>query len=188
MYFLVNLEQLYCTGNDIRNIEVLGNLTKLKVLFLGSNWNIENYAILSKLQHLERLNLESNKLKHIEFILSAEIKPKTKNDIKILKFNKCFDFTRKYEYDSLVKQDDSGNYILHLLGRNGEPKKKYELELNLELFEDAFENRNFEKSIILETSNEGTVDLGRLENIKKIEMNSKKIIVIKSQNTLINQK
>ena len=72
------------------------------------------------------------KLKSINFELSGEIKPKTRDNIETLSFSKDYLFNRKFEYDTLIKKNNNGNYIIHLLGKNGEPKINHQIEFFLE--------------------------------------------------------
>ena len=64
-----------------------------------------------------------------------------------------------------MKQNENGNYIIHLLGKNGEPKKNHEVNVHL-----YHKYQGIIKPILMETDNEGKLDLGKLENIKNIEI------------------
>jgi internalin A len=62
---LLALTSLDLSGNEIRNIEPLGNLTNLKTLFLKSN-QITNLQALAKLKNLNLLILDKNEIDNIE--------------------------------------------------------------------------------------------------------------------------
>ena len=51
------------------------------------------------------------KLKRVEIQLRAKIRNKTLNEDKTLSLSKMFKFTRNYEYDTLIKKNDEGNYL-----------------------------------------------------------------------------
>ena len=72
------------------------------------------------------------KLVSASFELSGEIQPKTRDEIETLRFSQNYIFNRRFEYDTLIKKNNNGNYIIHLLGKNGEPKINHQIELHLE--------------------------------------------------------
>ena len=113
------------------------------------------------------------KLKSVEFVLSAQIRNKTLDRDEDLSFSKKFKFTRNYEYDTLIKQNEEGNYLIHYLGKNGEPKINHSIGLNLEhAFQTHVNNNN---RILLETNSEGIIDLGKLKDVKNIKLENENI-------------
>ena len=89
------------------------------------------------------------KLKSVAFELSGEIKPKTRDNTETLKFSKDYYFNRNFEFDTLIKKNSSGNYIAHLLGKNGEAKANHQVEVGLEHKYDTNINNNIAKIHIL---------------------------------------
>ena len=108
------------------------------------------------------------KLKSVYFELSGEIKPKTRENTETLRFSQDYLFNRRFEYDVLMKKNSNGNYIVHLLGKNGEPKINHQVELHLE--HKYQHNINNNESILMESDFEGKIDLGKLNDIRSIRL------------------
>ena len=108
------------------------------------------------------------KLISANFELSGQIKPKTREDTETLRFSQNYLFNRRFEYDTLIKKNNNGNYIIHLLGKNGEPKINHQIELNLQHKYQNVVNNN--ESILMESDFEGKIDLGKLNDIRSITL------------------
>ena len=109
------------------------------------------------------------KLKRIEIQLKAKIRNKTLNEDNNLSFTKIFKFTRNYEFDTLIKKNDEGNYLIHYLGKNGEPKPNH--SIGLKITHELQSNINNDNQILLETNSEGIIDLGKLKDVENINLN-----------------
>ena len=110
------------------------------------------------------------KLISVNFELSGEIKPKTREGTETLRFSQSYLFNRRFEYDTLIKKNNNGNYIIHLLGKNGEPKINHQIELNLQhKYQDVVNNN---ESILMESDFEGKIDLGKLNDIRNIRIDN----------------
>ena len=109
------------------------------------------------------------KLISVNFILSGEIKLKTIDKIEILQFSQQYFFNRNFEFNTLIKKNNNGNYIVHLLGKNGEPKINHQIDLHIEYRYQ--ESSNINEPIILESDFEGKIDLGKLDNVNNIKLN-----------------
>jgi len=103
------------------------------------------------------------KLMQVNFVLSGEIKSQTRDNIETLSFSQEYFFNRRFEYDALIKQNNNGNYIVHLLGENGEPKINHQVELNLEHKQQGVINNG--QSILMESDFEGKIDLSQLNDV-----------------------
>ena len=111
------------------------------------------------------------KLKSVEFQLSAEIELKTSKRRSRVEFSKEYLFNRQFEYDTLIKKNDDGNYLFHLLGKNGEPKSNHQVELHLNhKYQGSINDKN---AILMETDSEGRLDLGKLNNVEKIKLDKR---------------
>ena len=110
------------------------------------------------------------KLISVNFELSGEIKPKTREGTETLRFSQSYLFNRRFEYDTLIKKNNNGNYIIHLLGKNGEPKINHQIELHLQhKYQDVVNNN---ESILMESDFEGKIDLGKLNEIRNIRIDN----------------
>ena len=68
----------------------------------------------------------------------------------------------------MIKQNNNGNYIIHLLGKNGEPKINHQVELHLEhKYQNVINN---DESILMESDFEGRIDLGKLNNVRNVRL------------------
>ena len=96
------------------------------------------------------------KLKSVKFTVSGDVKYKSKKEITTLTFDSNYEFNKNYEYDTLIKKDDEGNYLLYFLGKNGEPKIHNSTGLKLKhAFQEIINNNN---QILLETDSEGKIN------------------------------
>ena len=160
----------------------LENLKDIKLTI--NTIKTENNQDIPSLNVIDNIKLSYNKefcfefqvppkLKSVEFVLSAQIRNKTLDRDEDLSFSKKFKFTRNYEYDTLIKQNEEGNYLIHYLGKNGEPKINHSIGLNLEhAFQTHVNNNN---RILLETNSEGSIDLGQLKDVKNIKLENENI-------------
>ena len=117
------------------------------------------------------------KLINAEFILSGEIQYKTKDKKEILSFSKRYDFSHEKDYSLLIKKNEKGNYIFHLLGRNGEPKINH--QINLRLSHNIQQEINKNNFILLESDKEGKIDLGTLKDINTFSIDEKSYLLEK---------
>ncbi|MBD5523835.1 MAG: TIR domain-containing protein [Lachnospiraceae bacterium] len=67
-----NLETLYISYCEPDNIDALIHVRHLKNLFLKSDANLTDFAVLGKLQDLEKLSLRADGLKSIKFVSSLK--------------------------------------------------------------------------------------------------------------------
>ena len=108
------------------------------------------------------------KLNSVTFELSGEIRPKTRDEKETLKFSQNYIFNRRFEYDTLIKKNNNGNYIIYLLGKNGEPKINHQMEFRFEHKYQTLVNNN--QSVLMESDLEGRIDLGKLNDIRNIRL------------------
>ena len=161
-----------CPLDELKNVKLT-----IKTIITENNQDIPSYNVIDniKLSYDNEYSFEFQvppKLKYVEFELSGEIQPKTKDKIEELKIKKEFNFTRKFEYDIVLKQDTEGNYFAYIIGRNGEPKKNHEIEVTLKNIYSSYKyNKN--KNILMETDSEGKIALGKLENISEVKIGKK---------------
>jgi len=113
------------------------------------------------------------KLKIVEIQLKAKIRNKSLNEDNNLSFFKIFEFTRNYEYDTLIKKNDEGNYLIHYLGKNGEPKPNH--SIGLKITHSLQSHINNDNQILLETNSEGIIDLGKLKDVDSINLDEETI-------------
>ena len=161
-----------CPLDELKNVKLT-----IKTIITENNQDIPSYDVIDniKLSYDNEYSFEFQvppKLKSVGFELSGEIQPKTKDKIEELKFRNEFNFTRKFEYDIVLKQDTEGNYFAYIIGRNGEQKKNHEIEVTLKNLYSSYKyNKN--KSILMETDSEGKIALGKLENISEVKIGKK---------------
>ena len=166
-----------CPLNNLKNVKIKINTVKT-----------ENNQEIPSVNTIDNIELSYNKefffefqvppkLKSVKFELSGEIKYKTKDYTETLKYEEQYLFNRKYECDYLFKKDDNGNYIINILGRNGESKKKQQLKIDLKDI-----NQNEIKDILMESDSEGKINLGNLNNIKYVNYNGNNIEIMEKLN------
>ena len=154
-----------CPLEYLKNVKLTINTIKTE-----NNQEIPSTTVIDniKLSYNKEFSFEFQvpaKLISVNFSLSGEIKLKTRDKIQTLSISKNLNFNRKFEYDKLMKQDVNGNYILHLLGKNGEPKGNHQVELKFK-----FKGKNYNNSILLESDLEGKINLGKLDEVKELEI------------------
>ena len=159
-----------CPLEELKNVKLT-----IKSIKIENNQKIPSINVIDniKLSYNKEFSFEFQvppKLAKIEFELYAEIQPKTKKDIKALYVKKEFNFTRQFEYDIVLKQNTEGNYFAYIIGRNGEPKKNHEIEIQIK---NIHSTSFYEKKILMETDSEGKIDLGKLENISQVKIGKK---------------
>ena len=157
-----------CPLEYLKNVKLTINTIKTE-----NNQKIPSINVIDniKLSYDKEFSFEfqvPSKLIYVNFTLSGEIKPKTRDDVEALNISQELDFNRNFEYDKLIKQDINGNYILHFLGRNGEPKGNHQVELNINHKFQSIINNN--KSILLESDLEGKINLGKLDDVEEFEI------------------
>ena len=163
--YLFVCEEL-CPLENLKNIKLNINYVKTE-----NNQDINSVLVIDniELSYDKEFSFDFQvppKLKSVNFELSGEIKPKTRDKIEVLKFSQNYLFNRRFEYDTLIKKNNNGNYIIHLLGKNGEPKKNHQVELRLE-----HKNQQINQdSILMETDLEGKLDLGTLTDVRNIQI------------------
>ena len=158
-----------CPLESLKNVKLTINTIKT-----------ENNQEIPSIKVIDNIELSYNKefvfdfevppkLISAKFILSGEIKPKTRDKTEILQFSQEYFFNRNFEFYTLIKKNNNGNYIVHLLGKNGEPKINHQIDLHLTHFlQDPFNNN---ESIIMESDFEGKIDLGKLKEVMDIKLN-----------------
>jgi hypothetical protein len=119
-----------------------------------------------------------SKLIQVNFVLSGEIKPQSRDNIETLSFSQEYFFNRRFEYDTLIKQNNNGNYIIHLLGKNEEPKINHQVELNL--MHKLQSSINNGQSILMESDFEGKIDLGKLNDVRNVRLDRNSFEIIQS--------
>ena len=159
-----------CPLEHLKNVKIIINSIKTENNEEIPSMNIIDNVILSYNKEFSFDFQVPPKLKSVEFILSADIDFKSKIYTKNLSFSEKYNFTRNYEYDSLIKKDDNDNYIIHFLGKNGEPKINNTIVLDIEHI--LQKSVNNDKEIFLETDNNGMINLGKLKDVKEIELNN----------------
>ena len=159
-----------CPLENLKNVKLTINTLKTE-----NNQEIPSTTIIDNVQlsYDEEFSFDFQvppKLKKVEFIISGEIEFKSRTQKSILSFNKSYEFKRGGDYDILIKKNDKGNYIAHIVGRNGEPKKHHQINLELN---HKYQEVNNSNSILLETDSEGTINLGELKDIKDYKIDRK---------------
>ena len=112
------------------------------------------------------------KLKKVDFTISGEIEYKTNKKKETLTLTKGYEFTSIKDYDTLLKIDFKGNNLIYFLGKNGEPKSNY--QINLKLWDKNERDIN-DNGFLLETDSEGKINLGKLNDIGGYSINDKVI-------------
>ena len=132
--FIIN-EESFIMGNVTKILvrpylyvcEELCPLEYLKNVKLTINTiKIENKQEIPSVNVIDNIELSYNKefsfdfqvppkLISVNFELSGTIKPKTRDNIETLRFSQQYIFNRRFEYDTLIKKNNNGNYIIHLL-------------------------------------------------------------------------
>ena len=160
--------------NELYPLEYLKNVKlTINTIKTENNQEIPSITVIDniKLSYDKEFSFEFQvpaKLIYVNFTLSGEIKPKTRDDVETLNISQELHFNRNFEYDKLIKQDINGNYILHFLGRNGEPKGNHQVELNINhKFQFIINN---DKYILLESDLEGKINLGKLDDVENFEI------------------
>ena len=184
-FFIIN-EESFIMGNATKILvrpylfvcDELCPLEALKNVKLTINTiKTENNQEIPSLNIIDNIQLSYNKefsfefqippkLKSVTFELSGEIKSKTRDSTETLRFSQNYLFTRRFEYDTLIKKNDNGNYIIHLLGKNGEPKIYHQVEVRLQHKYQLNINNN--QPILMESDSEGKIDLGKLTDVRNI--------------------
>ena len=160
--------------NELCPLEVLKNVKlTINTIRTENNQEIPSVNVIDniKLSYDKEFSFEFQvppKLMQVNFVLSGEIKPQTRDNIETLSFSQEYVFNRRFEYDTLIKQNNNGNYIVHLLGKNGEPKINHQVELNLEHKQQGVINNG--QSILMESDFEGKIDLGKLNDVRNVRL------------------
>jgi len=154
-----------CPLENLKNVKLTINTIKTE-----NNQEIPSVNVIDniKLSYNEEFSFEFQvppKLMSVNFVLSGEIKPKTRDAVEELSFNQEYRFNRRFEYDTLIKQNNNGNYIIHLLGKNGEPKINHQVELHIEHKQQPNIN-----NILMESDFEGRIDLGKLNGVSNVSI------------------
>ena len=186
-YFIIN-EESFIMGNVAKilvrpylficdELCPLEYLTDVKITV--ATLTIENNQAIPSLNIIDNVKLSYNKefcfdfqvppkLEKMGFILSGKIRNKSLDKDENLSFEKVFEFNKNYEYDSLIKKSNEGNYLIYLLGKNGEPKINHSVDLYIKhLYQQKINNGN---QILLESNSEGIIDLGQLKDVEKINL------------------
>ncbi len=112
-------------------------------------------------------------LMRVSFNLSAKIKNKSLNEDVNLNFNKSFVAINELDKEKNITQPllkkDGKDYILSVLGKNGEPKVDYSIKITVE---HKFIVSN--KTNNLKTNKNGEINLGELKNIIMLTAYSEK--------------
>ena len=158
-----------CPLENLKNVKLTINTVKTE-----NNQEIPSVNVIDniELSYNKEFSFDFQvppKLKSVVFELSGEIKPKTRDNTETLKFSKNYNFNRNFEYDTLIKKDSNGNYIAHLLGKNGEAKANHQVDLDLEHKYEPNINNNGEP-ILMESDKEGKIDLGNLNDVRNIRL------------------
>ena len=105
-------------------------------------------------------------------MLTGDVKYKTIDKTETLQFYEEYTFTNNYDYDRLIKADDKGNFIVHLVGKNGEPIRNHQVnfKINHQLSD---KRRLFNISNSFEADKEGKIYVNNVDNYKGIIINSK---------------
>ena len=161
-----------CPLQNLKNVKV--TITSVKT---ENNQEIPSVTVIDniELSYDREFSFEFQvppKLKSVNFEVSGDIKPKTQDSIKTLKFSHNYLFNRRFEYDTLIKKNNNGNYLLYLLGKNGEPKKNHQIELGLEHKKQMIQN-----TILMESDLEGKIDLGLLKDVNHIRLDKQMLFI-----------
>ena len=165
-----------CPLEKLKDVKLTINTIKTE-----NNQNIPSMNIIDniKLSYDKEFSFDFQvppKLKSVQFILSGKINYMSINKEENLSFSKTYEFTRDYEYDTLIKKNDEGNYLIHFLGKNGEPKINHSVNLNIN---HVFQKKlNDGKAILLESDSEGVINLGNLKDVNSIKLDKQTVINI----------
>ena len=137
-----------------------------------------NFDVTDDISNKEEIEIEfpiPTNLISMEFNFKTEI-TNILNEKQNFNVMKSFKIEREYDFEPFLLINKDDEYIIQLLGKNGEIKKKCEINI---LF-----NRFLEKSYsqTFESDNEGKIYLGKLkeDNIKSIEISYNYIYLINS--------
>ena len=162
-----------CPLDNLKDVKLTINTIKTE-----NNQDIPSLNIIDniKLSYNKEFSFDFQvppKLKSVEFILSATINYKSISKEENLSFSKSYGFTRNYEYDTLIKKNDEGNFIIHFLGKNGEPKINHSISLNIK--HSIQKSLDKDNQILLESNSEGIINLGNLKDVNSIKIDKEKI-------------
>ena len=164
-----------CSLENLKNVNLTINSVKIE-----NNQDIPSTSVINNIQlsYDEEYSFEFQippKLKSVKFIISGDIEYKSFTYKENLSFSNEYKFKRGGNYDILFKKNENDNYIVNILGRNGEPKTNH--QINLKLYH-KYQSVNNGNSILLETDEEGKINLGKLKDIKNYTINKVKIQIM----------
>ena len=159
--------------NQLTDIKNLSN-PKIVVDLVKSENNQDIPITLS----FDNINLSNNeeyefefqippRLKNINLTLSGEVKYKSRPDKLPLSISQYYIIKQCEESQKMIKIIN-GEYIVELLGKNGEPHKHMQVMVNLK--HKCIESGRF-SNLFLETDNEGKVNLGTLKDFVSVTVN-----------------
>jgi hypothetical protein len=149
----------------LRNCKITVMLTKIE-----NDNAIPISHVFDKFKVNEEIEIEIQippKLNKIDFIFEADVRNMSKEKNDSLSFRDSFQLNSYNEDFDLVKfylNKRKGEYILYVLGKNGEPKVDEIVSISF--------NHNYIKNKIIEnlqTNENGQINLGKLENIQSIK-------------------
>ena len=104
----------------------------------------------------------------LNFILSGEVNAKSLQDKVELSISHEYEIVRNDDANQMLKIIND-EYIVELLGKNGEPQKHS--QVNVSLYSHNLRLRIY-NDIMLETDNEGKINLGKLKGFSSFSVNS----------------
>ena len=141
----------------------------------------ENFQIIPSISVVDNIKLSYDKeycfdfqvpfnLKSAEFIISGDIEYKSIQRKENLSFTQEYNFIKAGEINFLLKKNDIGNYILNIVGRNGEAKPYH--QINFKLKHKIQKNLNNNRNILLSSNKDGKIDLSKLTDITQCSQDS----------------
>jgi hypothetical protein len=155
-----------CTIKYVKNNKVLINSTndagiKSQTVYNDVNFSYENDTVINYLVPPKLKQIEVVCQGTITLVDGTELNVSTNEFIQINKFEH-----RDIFFDVYLRLT-GGNYYLHLLGKNGEPLSGKVLNVKLK---HKYLTSSNHSSVELKTTEEGTVKLGALKDIRSIDV------------------
>ena len=172
---------LYNNDKKINDFSILKNpLIEVTLKKIENNEEIPikyNFEISNEISNKKEIEIEfpiPTNLISIEFLFKTEIFDILNKKEKNFSVYKFFNIQREYDFEPFLLINKDEEYVLQIIGKNGEIKKKVEINIIFNRFLENSYSHNFE------SDNGGKIYLGKLkdDNIESIEISYSYIYLI----------